>query len=147
MMKKVKNHPWTDLLESIPGIGLMTISAIIAYMGDISRFHDSRSVCSYFGLVPRVRESGEQKGGSRITKCGNSLLRGYLLQGALTILRYKSKPETIGFIDFYTGIKIRRGWKKARVALARKLLSVAFGVIKHHQCFDPKKMTSFKEAA
>lgn len=124
------------LLETIPGLGPVNIACVLARYGNFGRFDNSRQVVSYGGLSPTVRQSGKINGlGGRITKSGNALLRGYLTQAALAII--KQADENNPLYVWYLHVRTRRGWKKARVALARKLLAVIFGVIKHNQPFDP----------
>lgn len=120
------------LLLSISGVGLCIALAVLAYLGSIKRFKNVRKFWGYYGMAPGIRESdGKKVGSSKITKMGPSLLRGYLTQAALSILKNRKKEENKTFIEFYEKIRVRKGWKKARVALAKKLLGVIYGVLKN----------------
>lgn len=129
------------LLLTIPGIGAITSSALIGCVGDIGRFKSGRAMTSYLGLCPKVRESaGKSLGSSGITKRGNSRLRGYLTQAAIAVLRSK-RLEAEPLKAWYDQLRKKKGWRTARVALARKLTAVAFGVLKTNQYYDPSKVS------
>lgn len=122
------------LLRTIPGVGKVTTWSICARVGDIQRFSNSRKLVRYAGLAPSQRQSGNMRGGGRITKSGNALLRGCLVQAAGAIIQSKDNSNPLRI--WYEQVKKRRGWKKARVALARKLLTVIYGVLKSERPFD-----------
>ncbi len=124
------------LLRSVPGIGPVTTWAILARIADVHRFPNARKLVRYCGLAPSQRQSGNYHGGGRLSKNGNALLRGYLTQAAVGVIT--SKDTTNPLRLWYEEVKKRRGWKKARVALARKLLTVAYGVLKYERPFDPE---------
>ncbi len=126
-----------ELLRTIPGIGLITSSSLIAQVEDINRFQSARQLCRYLGLTPVVRESGGKRSGRGICKSGNARLRGYFTQSALHYLRCAMEDDPL--FMWYTALKKRKGWKKARIALARKLVAIAYGVWKHQQPYDTKK--------
>jgi len=114
-----------SILLTIPGIGYF--SALLIYeVGDINRFPNSKKLCSYAGLVPTVRQSGNKIIRGRITKEGNKLLRWVLVQCAHTAVR---KDER--FKRFYERIKAKKGPQKAIVATARKLLTVIYACWKN----------------
>lgn len=122
------------LLESIPGVGQLSMAVLLAYIVDIKRFQDVRQLCSYVGLAPAIRDSGQHKSKLGISKAGNPLLRSYLTQAALAIRRL---PEEHPLRAWYASVLSRRGWQKARIALARKLVAIVFGVLKKQRPFDP----------
>lgn len=114
------------ILTTIPGIGYFSALLIYAEIGDINRFPNSKKLCSYAGLVPAVRQSGNRVIRGRITKEGNKLLRWVLVQCAYVAVR---KDER--FKEFYNRIKQRKGPQKAIVATARKLLTVVYACWKN----------------
>lgn len=122
------------LLETIPGVGQLTTAALLAYIAKIDRFQNARQLCSYVGLAPAVRDSGLHKSKLGISKAGNPLLRSYLTQAALAV---RNLPEDHPLAKWYAHVLKRRGWQKARVALARKLVAIVFGVLKHKSPFEP----------
>lgn len=130
------------LLLTIPGMGMVTSTAVLALVGHhVERFKSVRKLASYFGQCPRVRESGGKSlGSSGITKQGNSRVRGYFTQAALGALRSK-KENAVPLQAWYDNIRRRKGWKIARVALSRKIAAITYGVLKHRQSYDPSLVT------
>jgi transposase len=126
-----------ELLLGIPGVGHCIASVVLAYLGIIERFENVRHFWSYYGMAPSGRETdGKKVGSSKITKMGPSILRGYLTQGALSILKNKEKEENKPFVEFYQRIRSKKGWKKARVALGKKLLGIIYGVLKNQTAYN-----------
>ena len=75
-------------LVSIKGIGNKSASILLSVIGDINDFEDEGKLSSYFGLVPRVRQSNETEHYGRITKVGSKLGRTTLVQCALVAIKY-----------------------------------------------------------
>jgi transposase len=121
-----KEDPQATRLMTIPGVGPLTAVAVCSSVGDITRFGDAKKLASYFGLVPRVRQSAEHERRGHITKEGNRMVRSLLVEAALSNIRY-SKELTR---KHYMGVLKRRGKKIARVAAARKLLAAMFHMMK-----------------
>ncbi|MCK5879571.1 MAG: IS110 family transposase [Holophagae bacterium] len=136
------------LLQTIPGMGMVTSAALLALVGhQVERFGSVRKLASYFGQCPRVRESGGKSlGNSGITKQGNSRIRGYFSQAALGALRSK-KSNAIPLHAWYENVRRRKGWKVARVALSRKMAAISYGVLIHRQPYDPSRVTWKEESA
>lgn len=123
-----------QLLESIPGIGATTSALLLAELGDLSQFSNARQVAAFAGLVPRIRESGTSvRGRSRLSKIGSSRLRKSLYFPALTALRCNPLIKAFGLRLSAQG--------KAKMliigAAMRKLLHLAYGVLKSGVPFDP----------
>jgi transposase len=125
----------TELLRTVPGVGPVTAAALIAQVEDIGRFATARKMRRYTGLTAVVRKSGKSISGGPISKCGNNRLRGYLTQTAIGFLRHAKKDDPM--LLWHLRLKSRRGWRKARVALARKIAAVCYGVLKHRAPYDP----------
>lgn len=107
------------LLQTIPGVGLITAISFKMAVGDPARFSDSRDVGAYFGMTPKQYSSGEINKLGRISKCGHSEVRSLLVEAAtvaLTRAKLWSKLKA-------WGLKIvqKKGIKKASVAVGRKL--------------------------
>lgn len=133
-----------QLLLTIPGIGPITSSALIGCIGDIDRFGSGRQMVSYLGLCPKVRESaGKSLSNGGITKRGNSRLRGYFVQAAVALLRSRNSNAQ-PLKEWYERIRRKKGWRTARIALARKLALIAFGVLKTTTPYDPVKVAKKK---
>lgn len=123
-----------DLLNSIPGIGERTTAVILAFYADTSRFDNSRQATAFAGLDPRQYQSGSRvKGKPRISKVGHAFLRKALYMPAMVTL-YKT---TWGkqFKERLT--QAGKPPKLIIVAMMRKLIHVAFGVLKSQKSFDP----------
>lgn len=133
-----------QLLLTIPGMGPITSSALIGCIGDINRFGSGRQMVSYLGLCPKVRESaGKSLSSGGITKRGNSRLRGYFVQAAVALLSSRnSRAQPLK--EWYERIRRKKGWRTARIALARKLGLIAFGVLKTNTPYDPLKVAKKK---
>jgi len=126
---------------TVPSIGPITALAFRAAIDEPSRFQRSRSVGAYVGLTPRRYASGEVDWTGRISKCGDRMLRSYLFEAAgvlLTRVQHWSKLKAWGH-----RLWKRIGFKKAKVAVARKL-----AVILHRMWRDGTDFIwSTKEAA
>jgi transposase len=118
-------------LQTIPGIGAYSAMVILAEIGDISRFATKRSLASYAGLVPRVRESAGKRSYGGITRAGSETLRWIMLQVAQVAAR-NSEAASV----FYERLKKRKRPQVARVALARKLLVAVWALLHHGVCYD-----------
>lgn len=122
----------------IPGVGPITALSFYSAIDDPSRFRSSVDVGPYLGLVPRVRQSGTTVTRLRISKTGNTMTRKHLVGAGMVILRSTTKPSELK----YWGIRLRerRGWGKARVAVARKLATIMLSMWKTGTAFDPKQV-------
>jgi len=125
-----------ELLKSIPAIGEITSRVIKGAIDNAERFDSKRAVSKYGALTPRIYQSGDVIHHGRINRNGRLEVRRVLLQCAHTITRMKSY-EARPLREFFERIKRRRGKKKAVVALARKLLTVAYGVLKSQSVYNP----------
>jgi transposase len=149
MYGHLKTYFFTEYrrLVTLPGVALITAASIISMVGDWGRFKNGRKLSSYLGIVPTVYNSaGKMVGSNAITKQGNSLARGYLVQTALGVLKSKSE-EAQPLKEWYNAIRIKKGWKKARVSLARKLCCIMFGMMKNGTDYDPSFVTKNSKPA
>lgn len=135
----VGKHPGlkrqSELLDSIPGIGEATAAALLAEVPDIKQYKSARRVAAFARLVPRERQSGSSvRGRVRLSKIGNARLRKALYFPAVTALR--CSPF---FQAWAEGLR-QRGKSKMTVvgAAMRKLLHLAYGVLKTGRPFDPE---------
>jgi transposase len=133
----VDNHPelkqQCQLLESIPGIGKRTAAKLLAEIEDIARYKSARQVAAYAGLTPRNYRSGTIRGKTRLSKTGNARVRKALFLPAMTAKRYN--PIVRSFCLRLAS----HGKNKMQVigAAMRKLIHIAFGVLKSGKQFDP----------
>lgn len=116
-------------LLTIPGVGLLTATALVAFVGDVRRFPSSRHFASYLGLVPRERSSGAIRRLGRISKRGDVYLRMLLIHGARSALRAATTHKQPDRLRSWA-LKVREhhGTRKAAVALANKLARVIWKV-------------------
>ena len=123
-----------DLLDSIPGVGERTIAAILAFGTDPNHFASARQCVAFAGLNPRQHQSGSSVNGKpRMSKVGHALLRKTLYMPAMVTL-YKTAWGKV-FRD-----RLASAGKPPKLiigAMMRKLLQVAFGVLKSGQPFNP----------
>jgi transposase len=107
-------------LAPIPGVGFITAACVVTEVWDVSRFASADRLCSWAGLTPSERSSADHVRRGHISKQGSRWLRWVLVEAAT---RPQRDPDLRRFID---GIAARRGTKVARVALARRLLTLCF---------------------
>src|SRR5207253_9977839 len=107
-------------LMAIPGIGFLSAAVVLAEVGELGRFHSPDQLASWAGLTPTERSSDEHTRRGHISKQGSRWLRWVMVEAAVRAL---GNPQ-LGV--FYTSIEKRRGSKIARVALARRLLTLAY---------------------
>ena len=128
-------------LESIPGIGKLSSRTLLGALDEASRFDNKKAAAKYGALTPAIYQSGTVTHMGHINRNGRQEIRRVLLQCAHTVARMKnfdSKPLR----EFFERIHKRRGKKIAIVALARKLLTIAYGVLKAATYFDPKMLSA-----
>lgn len=124
--------PAVQRLESIPGIGLLTATALVAFIGDIQRFPSGRHFASYLGLTPREYSSGLRRRLGRISKRGDAYLRMLLVHGARSVLCHAKKAKQHDRLRTWAlALEKRVRHNKAAVALANKLARIAWAVWKH----------------
>ena len=124
----------SELLDSIPGIGLATAALLLAEIVNIKQYTSARQVAAYDGLVPRERRSGSSvRGRTCLSKIGNARLRKALYFPAITALRSSD------FFKAWADPLRMRGNSKMSVIVAamRKLIHLAYGVLKTGKPFDP----------
>jgi transposase len=142
LIKRIREHIDNDpnlkdkqaLLDSIPSVGERTNATLLAFYANFERFGNARQAVAYAGLDPRQHESGSSvKGKPRLSKIGHAFLRKALYMPAMVALyktdwgkRFRERLEAAG--------------KPAKLiigAMMRKLVHIAFGVLKSGKPFDP----------
>jgi transposase len=136
----VEQTPLVARLRSVPGIGLMTATALVAFVGDVQRLPSGRHFASYLGLTPREYSSGVRQRLGRISKRGDSYLRMLLIHGARSVLCHAKKAKTHDRLRTWAvQLERRIRHNKAAVALANKLARIAWAVWKHGRDFESMK--------
>lgn len=131
--------PRCGLLESIPAIGPLAARVLVSALDEACRFDNQKAVATDGALAPTIYQSGEVRQLARINREGRGEVRRVLWQCAHTVVRMKSHGAN-PLQQFFTRVLRRRGKKIAVVALARKLLTTAYGVLKSGQPSDPRKL-------
>jgi transposase len=116
----LKAHPGYRAVQAINGVGPTIAAILVAEIGDVTRFPTPAHLCSWAGLTPRHHQSDLKTRRGRISKQGSPLLRWAIVEG---ISRYHG-GEVLA--NSYQRIAKRRGRNKARVAVARKVLTLAY---------------------
>lgn len=127
--------PGVQRLRTVCGIGPIVAYTIRAALADAKRFATSKQVGAYAGIVPTERSSGEATHRGRITHEGRIELRQALVQAAWGVLRTR-RDEAVFLKKFYYKIMYRKGSQIAIVALARKLLTIAYHILRDAREFE-----------
>src|SRR5271166_3954151 len=116
-------------LRSIPGIGLVGATAIVATVVDPKAFRSGRDLAAWIGLVPRQDSTGGKQKLGPISKQGDQYLRRILIVGAIAVLR--RALENPGKYPWLTQLLARRPFKVVAVALANKMARTAWALLAH----------------
>jgi transposase len=122
-----------DLLESIPGIGPRVAATILGELPQITEFRSGKALAAFVGLCPREYRSGSSLSASWLSKVGNRQLRRVLFFPAITAIRYN--PLLSAWAE-----QLRARGKRPKQIIAaamRRLLVLAYGVLKSGRPFDP----------
>lgn len=128
-----KAMPIVRLFMTAPGVGIITALSVASAFDDASRFRRSSSAGAYLGLTPRRYESGEVSHNGRISKQGSLMTRKHLYEAATTLLTRNIRFSTLKA----WGMKLakRCGFKKARIAVARKMVVILHAMWKTNTPF------------
>ena len=125
-------------LMAIPGIGLITATALIASIGNATNFENGRQLSAWLGLVPKQHSSGGKQKLLGISKRGDVYLRNLLIHGARSLFQSrvgaskepnKLEKNNSKFTDWMINLQLRRGYNTSVVAVANKLARVVFSVL------------------
>jgi transposase len=139
--QKVQEDRVVELLQTIPGAGLITASTIRAYVDDIERFLSYKQFSAYAGLVPWVQNSNATERYGSITKRGPCELRTALVQVVLGMVRNKRTTGGYRLMGRYAAMQKEKGSGKAIIATARKLSKIVWYMLRNDAPFDPQRMT------
>jgi len=150
MQKKVQEHieqhpelkEKQTLLISIPGIGKLTAAMILGEMPQLDNLRSARKAAAQCGITPAHRRSGKSvRGRPRLSKIGNARMRKILYMPALAAMRFNPVVR-----DFCRRL-LENDQHKSKLAIVgaamRKLLHIAFGVLKHRQLFNSNHQPNF----
>ena len=125
-------HPACQRLQTIPGIGPVTATALIAAIGDVTQFKNGRQLAAWLGLVPRAHSTGGQPRLLGISKRGDRYLRKLLVHGARATLRWVD-TTCDDRSQWLRALIARRGKNRAAVALANKNARIVWALLAHNQ--------------
>ena len=118
------------LLQTMPGIGLITSLMILAELGNLSRFRSRAAVANYAGLVPRRRDSNDKRWSGHITRRGSAHLRGVLIEAA-----WMAAPRVPVYQALFDRVALKKNKKTAIVAVARRMLEDAWMLLIKDEAF------------
>jgi transposase len=122
-----------EILESIPGIGERVAATLLGELPNLTEFRNSKAVAAFVGLCPREFRSGTSVAASWVSKAGNAHVRRVLYMPAIIAMR--CNPVLVAFAG-----RLRANGKRTKqiiVAVMRRLLVLAYGVLKSGRPFDP----------
>lgn len=125
------DHEGCQRLMTIPGIGPVTATALVAAIGNGAAFRRGRDLAAWVGMVPREYSTGGRQKLLGISKRGNGYLRRLFVQGARTVMQHRNR-QAISLGRWLDGLTARAHQNVAIVALANKLVRVAWAVL-HNQ--------------
>jgi transposase len=124
-------------LQSIPGIGPMIATALVAAVGNGGVFRSGRDMAAWLGLVPRQHSTGGRPVLLGISKRGDRYLRTLLIHGARAVVRMAAGRDD-RHSRWITALVLRRGTNVAAVALANKNARIAWVLLQRGGCFQPQ---------
>ena len=128
LMSWHRSNAASQRLETIPGVGLITATALAASVPDPAVFRSGRQFSAYLGLVPRQNSSGGKERLGRISKMGNGYLRRLLVVGATSVIRRAGANET-GTGAWVRSLLKRKPARLTTVAVANKTARIAWAVL------------------
>jgi transposase len=132
-----RSNEQSQRLETIPGIGPITASALAATITDASLFRSGRELAAWIGLVPRQNSSGGKERLGHISKKGDPYLRRLLVVGAHAVLRFarNGKPSTT---KWAMSLLARKPYQVTAVALANKMARIVWALMTRNDVFRPQ---------
>jgi transposase len=131
--------PLVKRLRTIPGIGLISGTALPAFVGTVDRFPTARHFACYLGLTPSERSSGTKRRLGGISKLGDIYLRTLLIHGARSVICHARKSKSNDRLRSWAlRLVSRTRYNKAVTALANKLARVTWAVWKSERDYEPQ---------
>jgi transposase len=142
-MREHKSNAASRRLATIPGIGPITASAIVATIVDPSAFKPGRELAAWIGLVPREHSSGGKQKLGRVSKQGDRYLRRLLTIGATAVMR-RLPGKMDGLSAWVRALLDRRPFRLVSLALANKIARIAWAVMARR---EPYRVSTIVAAA
>lgn len=141
ILTSVRANEVARRLMTIPGVGPLVASAIVASVPDPKAFRSGRNLAAWIGLVPKQNSSGGKERLGSITKAGNRYLRQMLVVGALAVIRRAQQCGSRR--TWLTQLMSRRNTKQAAVALANKTARTIWALMTSGQAYrEPEAMAA-----
>jgi len=135
-----RQMPTAQRLLTVPGVGVLTATALVAFVGDIHRFRSGRHFASWLGLTPREHSRGASRRLGAITRKGNSYLRMLLIHGARSALRAGLVTECPDDLRAWAKeVATRHCHNVAAVALANKIARVCWRTWREGRDFERRE--------
>jgi len=126
--------PEAQLIHTVPGFGVFLSVLVAVEIADIERFKEAGKFHSYAGVIPSTRSSGERTYHGRIVKEGNRWLRWAAVEAVWPGIR-----ADFDLRRYYERLKRKKGANSAKVATARRLLTIIYRMLKEGRCYIPYK--------
>lgn len=123
-------------LATIPGVGIITATALAASVTDPSLFRSGREFAAFLGLVPRQNSSGGKERLGRISKMGNSYLRKLLVVGATSVVRRARTSASAAGI-WVRSLLAKKPTRVVTVAMANKTARIVWAVLARGEVYRP----------
>jgi transposase len=123
-------------LAAIPGVGVLTATAIVAAVGDARHFQSARHFAAWLGLTPRMQASGDKQRIGRISKGGDRYLRTLLIHGARALVGALRRPKVVPR-PWLTALIARRPVPVAATAVAHKTARVIWAMLRRGETYRP----------
>ena len=125
-----KQHPEIALLRTVPGFGPLIAALLWAEIDGIERFPHPKKLHAYAGLVPSTYQSSDRTRYGKLTKCGNKWIRWAAIEAVRGAINSDMELH-----ELYLKHKQKSGGNRAKVVVARRLLAIAFRVLKEKRSF------------
>ena len=126
--------PYARLIQSVPGFGVFLSVLVAVEIEDLKRFEDVSKLHAYAGVIPSTHSSGERSWHGKIIKEGNRWLRWAAVEAVWPALR-----AAFDLRCYYDRMKRRKGANSAKVATARRLLTIIYRMLKENRPYIPYK--------
>jgi transposase len=134
-----RNNEASRRLASIPGIGPITASAVVASVADARQFKSARHFAAWLGLTPRSHSTGGKERLGGISKQGDPYLRRLLVTGATCVIRY-ARRKAPGQSEWVKGLLARRPARLVSVALANKMARIVWALLVRGNTYQAQRI-------